>query len=196
MIRIPNTAKYTSRIYLNPLVLEAPMPRESRLTRGGIRTLVADEEAAGVLNTHMTLERPAVRRHKVAQGAGLLHTVLNPHVLVQPRLCPEGQVAVLAPVLAHVAPDVVPAQLIRRAALEVAAVAAVGDVRVLGLLVAGLERTQVFFFNPAQWVFWVIWFFFGFFGFFGFFYIFAQKREFLGFFQFQEYFKVHPEFKL
>jgi hypothetical protein len=28
----------------------------------------------------------------------------------------------------------------------------------------------------------------GFLGFFGFFYIFAQKREFLGFFQFQEYF--------
>jgi hypothetical protein len=34
-------------------------------------------------------------------------------------------------------------------------------------------------------------------GFFGvFFYIFAQKREFLGFFHFQEYFEVHPDFKL
>jgi len=110
------------------------MPRESRLTRRRIRTLVADKEAAGVLNTHVTLERPAVRRHKVAQGARLLDAVLNPHVLVQPRLRPEGQVAVLTPVLAHVAPDVVPAQLIRRAALEVAAVAPVGDVRVLGLL--------------------------------------------------------------
>jgi hypothetical protein len=31
-------------------------------------------------------------------------------------------------------------------------------------------------------------------GFFGaFLYIFAQKREFLGFFQFQKYFKVHPD---
>jgi hypothetical protein len=40
-------------------------------------------------------------------------------------------------------------------------------------LEAGLE-------NPAQWAF------LGFFGFVGFFYIFAQKREFLGFFQFQE----------
>ncbi len=40
--------------------------------------------------------------------------------------------------------------------------------------------------KPAQWVFgsffWVSW------GFLGFFYIFAQKREFLGFFQFPEYF--------
>jgi hypothetical protein len=33
--------------------------------------------------------------------------------------------------------------------------------------------------KPAQWFF---------FGFFGFFYVFAQKREFLGFFQFQNYF--------
>jgi hypothetical protein len=33
---------------------------------------------------------------------------------------------------------------------------------------------------------WVFWFIFGFFGFF--IYIFAQKREFLGFFQFKEYF--------
>jgi hypothetical protein len=32
-------------------------------------------------------------------------------------------------------------------------------------------------------IFWVFWFF----GVFSFFYIFAQKREFLGFFQFQEY---------
>jgi hypothetical protein len=37
------------------------------------------------------------------------------------------------------------------------------------------------------WYFWVFWFFF---------YIFAQKREFLGFFQYQEYFRVHPDFKL
>ncbi len=35
------------------------------------------------------------------------------------------------------------------------------------------------FFNPAQWVFWFFWVFFVFFCFF---YIFAQKREFLGFF--------------
>jgi hypothetical protein len=34
------------------------------------------------------------------------------------------------------------------------------------------------------WVFWVI------------FYIFALKRVFLGFFQFQKYFKVHPDVKL
>jgi hypothetical protein len=33
-------------------------------------------------------------------------------------------------------------------------------------------------------------------GFFVLFYIYAQKREFLGFFQFQEYFLVHPDFKL
>jgi hypothetical protein len=50
-----------------------------------------------------------------------------------------------------------------------------------------------FFFNPAQWVFWFFGFFglfvfFWFFGFLVFLYIFAQKREFLGFFQFQEYF--------
>jgi hypothetical protein len=52
---------------------------------------------------------------------------------------------------------------------------------------AGLEKTRVFFNkNPAQWVFFC--FVFGFLGFLGFFYIFAQNREFLGFFQFQEYF--------
>jgi hypothetical protein len=50
-------------------------------------------------------------------------------------------------------------------------------------LEAGLEKIPAFLKkNPAQWVF--LWFL----GFFGFFYIFAQKREFLGFFQFQEYF--------
>ncbi len=38
---------------------------------------------------------------------------------------------------------------------------------------AGLEKTRVFW-NPAQWVFFND--------------IFAEKREFLGFFQFQEYF--------
>ncbi len=43
--------------------------------------------------------------------------------------------------------------------------------------------------KPAQWVsldFFFFWFF-QFFSFFRFFYIFAQKRDFLGFFQFQEY---------
>ncbi len=66
----------------------------------------------------------------------------------------------------------------------------------------------IFFF----WVFWVFWvfgflvfffcfffvflFFCSFWFFLGFFYIFAQKREFLGFFQFQENFYVHPDFKL
>jgi hypothetical protein len=38
--------------------------------------------------------------------------------------------------------------------------------------------------------------FLGFLVFFRFFYIFAQKREFLVFFQFQEYFYVHPDVKL
>ncbi len=68
---------------------------------------------------------------------------------------------------------------------------------------AGLEKTRVlkktspvgfFGFLGFFFFFW----FFGFFGFFKvfgfFFYIFAQKREFLGFFQFQEYFYVHPDF--
>jgi hypothetical protein len=45
---------------------------------------------------------------------------------------------------------------------------------------AGLEKTRVFFIKTQfSGFFWV---------FFCFFYIFAQKREFLGFFQFQEYF--------
>jgi hypothetical protein len=52
---------------------------------------------------------------------------------------------------------------------------------------AGLEKTQ-----PSGF-FWVLWVFLGFFGFF---YIFAQKREILGFFQFHEYFEVHPDLKL
>ncbi len=68
-------------------------------------------------------------------------------------------------------------------------------------LVAGLEKTR-FLKKPSPVVFFgFFWFFFGFFGVFGvflgfsgffgvfwFFNIFAQKREFLGFFQFQEYF--------
>jgi hypothetical protein len=50
-----------------------------------------------------------------------------------------------------------------------------------------LEKTRVFF-NPAHWVFWVFRVFLGYLGFFCFLKnIFAQKREFLGFFQFQEY---------
>jgi hypothetical protein len=59
---------------------------------------------------------------------------------------------------------------------------------------AGLEKTRAVLKSPAQWGFLVFFGFFGFFlvfgflGFFGFFHIFAQKREFLGFFQFQEYF--------
>jgi hypothetical protein len=55
---------------------------------------------------------------------------------------------------------------------------------------AGLEKTRGFWKKPSPLGF------SGFFGFFGvfwfFFYIFAQKREFLGGFQFQEYLKVHP----
>jgi hypothetical protein len=51
--------------------------------------------------------------------------------------------------------------------------------------------------KPAQWVFLVfLVFFFGVLVFFWFFYLFAQKREFLGFFQFQEFFLVHPDVKL
>jgi SNF2 family DNA or RNA helicase len=52
------------------------------------------------------------------------------------------------------------------------------------LLKAGLEKTRFFFFKPSR-----VGFFCVFFGFFAvFLHIFAQKREFLGFFQFQEYF--------
>jgi hypothetical protein len=62
--------------------------------------------------------------------------------------------------------------------------------RITGLqaqLKAGLEKTR-FFFNPAQYFFWFFGLFLWFLGFSVYFYIFAQKREFLGFFQFQEYF--------
>jgi SpoVK/Ycf46/Vps4 family AAA+-type ATPase len=52
----------------------------------------------------------------------------------------------------------------------------------LKLRQAGLEKTRIKKKQPS--------------GFFGFFYTLAQKREFLGFFQFQEYFKVHLDFKL
>jgi hypothetical protein len=63
-------------------------------------------------------------------------------------------------------------------------VSAHGDaVRLHGVpLQAGLEK------KPAECFFFFFFGFFGFYGFFGFFYIFAQKRKFLGFFQFQEYF--------
>ncbi len=66
---------------------------------------------------------------------------------------------------------------------------------------AGLEKTRVFKkkTNPVGFFGYFL-FFLGFLGFlfFLFFYIlvFAQKREFLGFFQFQEYFYVHPDVKL
>jgi hypothetical protein len=61
-------------------------------------------------------------------------------------------------------------------------------------LKAGLEKTRVFkqITQPSGF----FWFFLGFLGFLWFFYKFFQKRKFLGFFQFQEYFQVHPEFKL
>jgi hypothetical protein len=49
-------------------------------------------------------------------------------------------------------------------------------------LSTGLEKTRVFFKNPAQWVF------LGFLGFLGFFGFFAQMRGFLGVFQFHKYF--------
>jgi hypothetical protein len=51
---------------------------------------------------------------------------------------------------------------------------------------AGLEKTLVFKKNQHSGFFWVFCFFCWVFGFF--LYIFSQKREFLGFFQFQEYF--------
>jgi hypothetical protein len=47
-------------------------------------------------------------------------------------------------------------------------------------LYAGLEK-PCFFLNPAQWLLFFLVFL-------GFVYKFAQKKEFLGFFQFQEYF--------
>jgi hypothetical protein len=53
---------------------------------------------------------------------------------------------------------------------------------------AGLEKTRVFYKKNQPSGFLGFWGFFGFFVFFCVFYIFAQKREFLGFFQFQEYF--------
>ncbi len=70
----------------------------------------------------------------------------------------------------------------------------------IGVLVvgeqAGLEKTRVFLETQPSgfFLFGILGFLvFGFFlGFFGFFYIFAQKREFLGIFQFW----VHPDFKL
>jgi hypothetical protein len=52
-------------------------------------------------------------------------------------------------------------------------------------LAAGLEKTRVKKKTSPVGFFFV---FLGYFGFFRFFYIFAQKREFLGFFQFQEHF--------
>jgi hypothetical protein len=44
--------------------------------------------------------------------------------------------------------------------------------------------------------FFVFFLFLGFFAFLIFLHIFSQKREFFGVFQFQEYFTVHPDFKL
>jgi hypothetical protein len=71
--------------------------------------------------------------------------------------------------------------------------ALLGTAKVDEDLEAGLEKTQVKKKKTSQVGFLV---FLGFFGFFGAFYTFAQKREFLGFFQFQEYFWVYPDFKL
>jgi hypothetical protein len=56
----------------------------------------------------------------------------------------------------------------------------------VGLGQAGLQKTRFFLKKTSPWFFFV--FFLGGVGFLVFFYIFAQKREFLGFFQFQEYF--------
>jgi hypothetical protein len=52
-------------------------------------------------------------------------------------------------------------------------------------LKAGLEKIRNYKKKTAQWV---LLFTRGFFGFLGFFYIYLPRREFLGFFQFQEYF--------
>jgi hypothetical protein len=57
---------------------------------------------------------------------------------------------------------------------------------------AGLEKTRVFLKNPAQCFFWFFlgyFVFFVFLGFLGFLNIFAQKREFLGFFSFKNTFR-------
>jgi hypothetical protein len=57
------------------------------------------------------------------------------------------------------------------------------------------KKTRVFLKKPSPVVFFgffeVFW---GFLGFFGFFWVFLPRRE--GFFQFHEYFWVHPDFKL
>jgi hypothetical protein len=68
--------------------------------------------------------------------------------------------------------------------LDLVSLARVGATctRLYQLAQAGLEKTRLKK-NPAQ-------------CFLVFLYIFAQKREFLGFFQFQEHFKVHPDIKL
>jgi hypothetical protein len=54
-------------------------------------------------------------------------------------------------------------------------------------LKAGLEKTRFFLLKPSPVIFGFFWVFCVFWGFVVFL-IFAQKREFLGFFQFQEYF--------
>jgi hypothetical protein len=72
--------------------------------------------------------------------------------------------------------------------LKIAAIAC-GLHHTLLLTTTGRVGKNPVFFNPAQWVclvfFWFCWVFCFFWGFLN---IFAQKREFLGFFQFQEYF--------
>jgi hypothetical protein len=54
---------------------------------------------------------------------------------------------------------------------------------------AGLEKTRVKKKKQPSGFFWVFWLFLGFLGLFGFFYIFAQKREFLGFFSVKNTFR-------
>jgi hypothetical protein len=54
---------------------------------------------------------------------------------------------------------------------------------------AGLEKTRVKKKKPAQWGF------LGFFGYFCFFWGFCPEERVFRVFQFQEYFKVHPDFK-
>ncbi len=58
-----------------------------------------------------------------------------------------------------------------------------------------VEKNPGFFYIKISPVSFFVFFCF-FFVFFWFFYVLAQQREFLGFFQFQEYFQVHPDFKL
>ena len=73
-------------VELDPFVLKSSVSIETGLTGGGEGALVAYKEAAGVLHPHVTLQRPAACGDKLAHVAGEHHTVLLPHMPVQPHL--------------------------------------------------------------------------------------------------------------